>query len=302
MMTPELVSSANIDTYFARMLSSLGDKKRVFAHLPKPPPTGDDESTVSTASTAGTGIIVDVGCGDGSLVKALSAAGYNAVGIDASDQALARCAENGVIAYQGAAHTLDTVLTSAGFAAGEVDAFICSAVLHEVFSYGSLAEVETLFAAMSTMLAPGGRIIVRDGINAGEQRCVIEVDDVMMVQRFMDESPFSVRNADKTASSGERTIDLEYLWGNRFEGSKSSCAEFAFTYTWGMASWAREVQELYGVFTRTQLEALAAQYSLDAVFFEEYVQQGYLDALRDKVEFIDTDFPSTNAVWVFSKV
>lgn len=193
------------------------------------------------------------------------------------------------------------MLRGAGIAVGGVDAFICSAVLHEVFSYGSLGDVEALFATMSSMLAPGGRVIVRDGISAGDEPCVIEVDDVAIVQRFVEESPFSVRNANRTASSGERTIDLEYLWGNRFEGTRSSCAELAFTYTWGMVSWAREVREFYGVFTRTQLEALAAQYSLDAVLFEEYVQEGYVDALRDKVEFIDTDFPSTNAVWVFEK-
>lgn len=301
-------TSANVDTYFDRMLSSLGDKKRILEHLPpvnksstKNSARGDDEKVLEQRRP----LVVDVGCGDGALTAAISAHGYQAVGIDSSESSLRRCAENGVIAYPGRAHELGTVLTDAGIVAGTVDAFVCSAVIHEVFSYGregrsSLGEVDQMFAAMYTMLAPGGVIIVRDGIDAGDDHCVIAVDDVSTVERFLDESPFSVRTG---ASEGKkRSIELTHLWGNLYEGTRSSCAEFAFTYTWGMTSWAREIHELYGVFSEAGMKTLAASHALSPVFFEEYVQPGYRAALAEKVQFVDSAFPSTNAVWTFEKV
>jgi SAM-dependent methyltransferase len=99
------------------------------------------------------GLVVDRGCGTGSLMKHLAARGRKVVGIDLSDALSAR--EAGVIQ----ANVMEPV-----FSDGFVANIVMSSVMHEVYSYSdySMSAVVVCLSSCARELRPGGRIIVRD--------------------------------------------------------------------------------------------------------------------------------------------
>lgn len=287
----------NLDTYHQRMSSALPDKMRILDHV-----VGEH--------------VADIGCGGGDLLVALSDRGKTAYGFDPSAESLRRAE---VLAEDtGADLSLfcayaDELVDHVG--EKSLDTVLCSSVLHEIYSYGNAGErradmqsIRDSLRAFSAVLRSGGRLVVRDGMHPGEGRGTIWVDDREAVHRFLAESPYSARRVGGSVSD-EVALDLQETTvcgndGSRhgyFIGDLSSLMEFSFTYNWGWDSWEREIREFYGVFSREHLKSLAAEHGFVCREFQSYVQRGYLMGLKDRVRYLDAEFPMTNAVWVFEK-
>src|SRR5581483_11790476 len=132
---PELAAGRFFDTYGASMDAALAAK------------AADIEPWLTP------GLVVDRGCGTGSLMRRLAAADRKVVGIDISEE-LSRT-HAGVIL----ANIMDPV-----FADGFVENIVLSSVMHEVYSYqgNSMAAVVVCLSNCARELHPGGRIIIRD--------------------------------------------------------------------------------------------------------------------------------------------
>ena len=92
--------------------------------------------------------------------------------------------------------------------------------------------------------------------------------------------------------------------------------EFLYTYTWGPASFPYEVRELYGILTYDDYVAhLVAWCGGDGAArvvalppeLRSYLQPGYRDHLRGKIELTDerdqpVELPDSNCLIVIEKV
>lgn len=290
----------NLETrYFERMAKSLGDKLKIVEQLPA---VTDDYSPR----------VLDVGAGGGEFSNVLVNLGYTVVALDASDDAIMRMRKN--FPQLTTALMLANEAVSLGFES--FDAVVCSSILHEVYSYGDSAhgkgDLESLDAALETfmkILKPGGVLVIRDGVkpkNWGEPARVKTVDGsgVKPVLQYLAMCPFSngwIDGPTGTLISLE-TKNLKDGW---FEGNIQSAYEFYMTYNWGVDSYERETQELYGVLT---LDAYVAK--LEAIGFvveiaESWVQPGYAEFLPKKIRLETAAganvWPDTNALWVARK-
>lgn len=268
------------DLYYQRMGNSVGDKSRMFPYV-----IGDN--------------IVDVGGGDGSLLAALQDSyQYKEVtNLDASLSSSHRSWEKGIPCVKGYADDLEK-----HFLPGSVDTLIASSVLHEIFSYGNpekgqqigkIDNVRSFLSSASMILPSKGRLIIRDGVSPGYSKGILHMEkDNHWVEKFLHWSPFTQDSTDRHISIRRESVDT-------FSGSLSSLMEFLFTYTWGPESFAREVQEFYGVFTLEQLELLAAEYGFICTHKESYLQPGYVENLSHIT--LEPYFPHSNALWVLEK-
>jgi hypothetical protein len=101
-------------------------------------------------------------------------------------------------------------------------------------------------------------------------------------------------------------VSLTQVSDDSFIGTLESVESFAYTYTWGKAALPRESQELFGLMTLKEYGEFIEAQGFRLVHSEEYVQQGYVDALSPKMAILDEagntlDFPATNAIWVAEK-
>lgn len=72
---------AGDNNYFQRMRSSLSDKFALIDELPD------------------SGVVLDVGCGDGALMRRLSSSGFEVRGVDASPESVRRSGVGAVLGY-----------------------------------------------------------------------------------------------------------------------------------------------------------------------------------------------------------
>lgn len=269
-----------LDLYYERMATSLGDKERLLEHI------------------AGKRVL-DVGCGGGELSAVLNAAGYEAYGLDMAPESVSRARELGVDARLGFADEIHE-----RFGEGFFDTIICSSVFHEVFSYGNrdqgkgrIKSLENALSSIHKALVPGGRLLVRDGVSPGNSFAKMVVDDPEEVEKFMWDSPFAGVRFDRRIN----IFRALYCGDSTFTGPASSLMEFAFTYTWGPQSRAREIQEFYGVFTLSEYTEFFNSSGFNVYDAYSYIQPGYQEHLEGKVRFLDMDFPHTNAIWMMTK-
>lgn len=270
--------------YYERMASSVGDKARLlpFVHGAK---------------------VLEIGFGGGEVLDMLHEQGYEVYGLDASDVSTGKVADkpygkNVVEAYA------DEI--SQHWSQGYFDTIIISSTLHEVFSYGnrnaknkhSLESIISTIKEIHDALAPGGRILLRDGVLAGnwdaKTKIFMKNGDSEGVENYLALQPFKDR------------VSLTSTAPNTFIGTLESAAEFAYTYTWGAKALPRESQELFGVLTLAEYSDLIERMGFTVIHNEEYVQQGYIDNLGPKMELTDLDgnrmdFPPTNAIWIGEK-
>ena len=133
--------------YFERMASSLGDKARMLPFL--------------TGRT-----VLDVGAGGGELAEAIAATGRGVIAFDMNPDAVARLRANPAVATVRYGRADEAPQLHGGL----VDTIVCSAVMHEVYSYGSSIgqqrrpALDETMAGLISMLRPGGRLIIRDGV------------------------------------------------------------------------------------------------------------------------------------------
>ncbi|WP_413451462.1 methyltransferase domain-containing protein [Georgenia phoenicis] len=270
------------DVYLARMASAADDKARL----------------LELADTSG--LVVDVGCADGGLLRAARTAGIcDAVGIEPVASLVARCHEADLDVRQGFASQVHEIVGE-----GAASAVVASSVLHEVFSYGNevpavgrLESVDEALASFERALRPGGTLVVRDGVmpDGHDVPEVVTVADDADVERFLAHSPF-------IDPRGDRVVRLERIGERTWVGDRSSVMELALTLNWGPVSFEREVAEWYGVHTLAAYPWVAARHGFELVSARAYTQEGYRAGVAAYVSFTSGWFPCTNAVWVYRRV
>lgn len=269
--------------YFDRMGTSLGDKARmVLPHLRGP-------------------AVLDVGAGGGELSAAIAAAGFHTSALDAAPDAIARLTALGVLAEvrQGYAEQVPELFRE------PFDTIVASALLHEVYSYGTSPAsgvpllgkeaVGLTVARFRASLRDRGRLIIRDGVTPDRPLAPAVVRGMTPadVEAFHD----------YRRRSPHPQLRALHLSGRSLTGTRHAIAEFLFTLTWGIETFPREALEQYQLFTLGGYARFADKLGFDCLHREEVTQQGYLDALGhlDITSADEPWFPATNALWVFEK-
>ena len=96
-------------------------------------------------------LILDIGCGDGTLTKRIMAAGARAIGLDASEAMVEAARAKGVDAFVADAQALDLDNQEGRF--GQFDAAFSNAALHWMLDPDAVA------SGVFSVLRPGGRFV-----------------------------------------------------------------------------------------------------------------------------------------------
>lgn len=191
---------------------------------------------------------------------------------------------------------------------GSVDTVIFSSILHELYSYietdGSRFNTATVEAALLSayeVLAPGGRIIIRDGI-------MTEPEDTWRRIRFLEDDGMEWLSRYASDFKG-RAISYEQLADAEVRMPVNDAMEFLYTYTWGAEAYVHEVQEQFGYFTPAQFaECIRRTLGPEALIRvqQHYLQEGYAEALAERIEFMDEDgkavtLPDSTCLYVIEK-
>jgi SAM-dependent methyltransferase len=207
----------------------------------------------------------------------------------------------------GAAEQLGELVTP------PLDSVVLCSVLHEVYSYSeprfTLASVQRVIQAAYAQLAPGGRIVIRDGVQPppGRRRLRLIAPDAR--------ATFDLFVAQFEGRRIEFVELPEPLGGSRVELSTADAMEFLYTYVWGPESFPYEVRELYGILTYDDYVAqLVAWCGGDTAVrvvelppeLRSYLQPGYREHLHGKIELTDErdqpiELPDSNGLIVIEK-
>lgn len=236
------------------------------------------------------GLMIEVGPGGGVVLELMRERFPTArvVGIDASEAVIeALTAKNaarqhGCELIHGDAFKLPEL-----FKRGEVNTVVFCSVLHEIFSYVpwgtpparfSLGSVLAMVQAAYRTLAPGGRIIVRDGVMPLDEPRVIEI-----------KSPAWVEGLELFAKVYEaRTIQLERLSPTRFRLGARDLYEFLTTFTWGPDSFPYEIREQRAVLPRSEYVAKLLE-ACQAADPEHVAREVTVPA--DLASYLQADYP-----------
>ncbi|MEK4354806.1 class I SAM-dependent methyltransferase [Paenibacillus sp. FSL R5-0475] len=173
--------------------------------------------------------------------------------------------------------------------AGTVGTVIFSSILHELYSYvplnGKKFNHDTVSAALRSafdVLSVGGVIIIRDGI-------MTEPTALLRKVRFLEDDGMAWLERYAKDFSG-RQLQYQRLGEEEVLMPVNDAMEFLYTYTWGEEAYIHEVQEQFGYFTPTEFasfieQTLGKQAKIEV--FRHYLQEGYTEALRDRVRFMD---------------
>jgi SAM-dependent methyltransferase len=281
---------ANEASYLATMNAARGDKARILPYV-RP------------------GRIVEIGPGGGIVLDLLEAhfPGAEIIGVDLSREAIAALENRARTTGKrwrvvlGAAEQLGTLVP------GPVDSVVFCSILHEVYSYGHRFEsVAQVIGAAFSVLRPGGRIVIRDGVMPapGTRRI-----------RFI--APDAAATFELYAAQFElRKIAFRRLAPDRVELATADAMEFLYTYTWGPASFPYEIRELYGILPYDEYvaklvgwcggPAVARAVDLPADL-RSYLQPGYRTGLAGKIELTDehdraAELPDSNCVIVIERL
>jgi len=259
------------------------------------------------------GRIVEIGPGGGVVLDLLAQRfpTSEVIGVDLSREVVEALTQRAQAhgsrwrVVHGAAEQLDEVIPP-----GPIHTVVFCSILHEVYSYTeprfSLVSVQRVIEAAFARLAPGGRIVIRDGVRPppGRRRLRLIAPDARATLALY------------VAEFEGRRIEVTELGGDRVELSTADAMEFLYTYTWGPASFPYEVRELYGILTYDDYVAHliawcggagAARAAPLPPEIRSYVQPGYRTHLAGKIELCDehdlpVDLPDSNCLIVIEKL
>lgn len=265
------------DRYFRRMAAGIGDKRRILPWL-------------------NPGSALDVGAGEGSLARVLAATGHETTAIDASRDAVVRLRSSNELRVDWL--RADEVNAER---LGYFDNIVCSSVLHEVYSYGDgvgrgKPALDKAFSALTSVLRPGGRFIIRDGImpDCGNLPASLSTPDRAEMEAYLDEVVHPELMLTRQKGRGHSV----------YTGTRHAVAEAALTVSWGQDTFHREAKERYMIFTASEYIDFALDYGLAAIHRDAVTQPGYVVALKH-LGLRDSNggpwFPATNGLWVFEK-
>lgn len=236
--------------------------------------------------------VLDIGPGGGVMLDLLEQEmpDKRAIGIDISENVIEalrrkkRLEHHSWEVMKGDALALKEIMEP-----GSVDSILFSSILHELYSYiplnGQKFNLDTVAAALTSaydVLAPGGRIIIRDGI----------MTEPTVQQRkitFLEEGGLAALERYARDFRG-REITYEVLDEQTVLLPVNDAMEFLYTYTWGEEAYVHEVQEQFGYMTPSRYKEFIVQTLGDGVEIEHaesFLQQGYTEALQPRVKITD---------------
>ena len=281
---------ANEANYLATMNAARSDKERMLDYV-RP------------------GTIVEIGPGGGVVLDLLEQRfpASRVIGVDLSREAVAALQQRARAGGKRWSVVLGAAEDLAQHVPGPVDTVVFCSILHEVYSYTEpkfqLASVEEVIQAAFATLAPGGRIVIRDGVMPPPG-----------TRRIRLLAPEARATLDMFCDQFEgRRITYRELSPDRVELSTPDAMEFLYTYTWGPASFPYEVRELYGILPYAEYTAALIRWcggEEKARVVENalgsYLQPGYPAALATKIELTDehdrtVPLPDSNCLIVIEK-
>ncbi|WP_411349184.1 class I SAM-dependent methyltransferase [Paenibacillus sp. WLX2291] len=236
--------------------------------------------------------VLDIGPGGGVMLDLLEQEmpDKRAIGIDISENVIEalrrkkRLEHHSWEVMKGDALALKEIMEL-----GSVDSILFSSILHELYSYipfnGQKFNLDTVAAALTSaydVLAPGGRIIIRDGI----------MTEPTVQQRkitFLEEGGLAALERYARDFRG-REIAYEVLDEQTVLLPVNDAMEFLYTYTWGEEAYVHEVQEQFGYMTPSRYKEFIVQTLGDGIeieHVESFLQQGYTEALQPRVKITD---------------
>ncbi|MGG3963035.1 class I SAM-dependent methyltransferase [Heyndrickxia faecalis] len=251
----------------------------------------EDHKKIIADFAKGTAMI-DVGAGGGIMLDLLSKKHPNAdiTGIDISTNIIQELERKKVRERKSwKVKQADALKLSSYFELESADTIIFSSILHEMYSYipfhGRTYNPDVVKAALKsafTVLKPGGRMIIRDGI-------MTEPKDLIRLLAFRDPDGFRFFTRYVEDFKG-RKIDYEITEDNKIKLPVNDLMEFLYTYTWGEEAYPHEVQEQFGYFTPSEYrkvieETLGSRANI--ICFRHYLQEGYSTHLLPKVKVMD---------------
>lgn len=195
----------------------------------------DEKLRLVELATPGT--VLNGGAGGPELSLAFQDAGHKVLSLDDSPDSIERLEAAGLDAIQGAAENMRELVHE------PVSNIVFSSVLHEVFSYaegdGREAVRDVLRSAFD-LLEPGGRILIRDGVKPRGSDATLVTEKLeyrYLAEQYLDMSPLVPDE-----------VYVERVGLDEWRGDLASVTEILNTINWGLKSFPRECQELFGVF------------------------------------------------------
>ncbi len=271
------------------------------------------------------GSIVEVGPGGGVVLDLLVERfpDSHVVGLDVSKAVI-----ESLLAKKAREHRAwdvregDAFHIETSFRPGSLSTVVFCSILHEIYSYVAwdagegggtglfrIGSVRAIVAAAFRALAPGGRIVVRDG--------VMPATGTLVIRFKTDEAraAFDLYVRDFEA----RKIAFESIDAMRVRLSSADAHAFLYTFVWGPASFPYEIREQYGVETYDRYAAILLDACRGAELgtnaspvaippeHRSYLQPGYAEHLDPHIELFELDgrtparLPDSNALWVIEK-
>lgn len=256
--------------------------------------------------------VLDIGPGGGALMDLIESTfpGKTVTGVDIAQNVLESLKRKKQTEQKKWEVLYGDALNLPGYVEkGSADTIVFCSILHELYSYietgGKKFNKETLAKALKgafKVLAPGGRILIRDGI-------MTEPSEQERVIRFLSEEGMAFLKRYAADFKG-REIAFSVTGHNEVRMPINDAMEFLYTYTWGEKSYVHEVQEQFGYFTPSAYKAFISSVlgeNAKILKFRHFLQDGYTVALAGKIEFLNparkaVPLPDSTCIIVIEKI